>query len=233
MLKLLPGLHQFKKEIHYPNKEFFYRLSHGQNPEAIMITCSDARIVTSLLTMTSPGDLFIIRNAGNIVPAYADHVGAEAAAIEFAVVHLHVKDIIVLGHLGCGAIAGLLKPETLQEMPDLIKWLAHAEKTKRILCDHYKEDEFSQVHDLAVQENVLVQLENIRTLPCVSKRLWKREIELHGWVYDIESGRVYIYDPIDESFQPFVVGPNGFEFIPSEALVRSNAAGGSNDCACE
>ena len=228
MLKLLPGLHQFKKEIHWPNKEFFDRLSHGQSPDAVFITCSDSRIVTSLLTQTSPGELFVIRNAGNIVPAYEEHVGAEAAAIEFAVVQLEVKDIIVCGHLGCGAIAGLLKPESLEEMPDLGRWLQYAEKTKRILCDHYHEQDFESVHDIAVQENVLVQLENIRGLPSVSKRLWKREIELHGWVYEIQTGRVYIYDPVDEEFQPFTLGPDGFELVPSQALSRSS----DNDCAC-
>lgn len=212
------GLHQFATEVQPINQGFFDRLAQKQSPDAIFITCSDARIDPNLLTMTAPGELFIIRNAGNIVPAYSEHVGGEAASIEYAITVLGVKDIIVCGHSQCGAIKGLLNPESLDDMPTVKQWLKYAERTKRILSENYQEQDFDCVHNIAVQENVLVQLENLRSLPCIARRLWKREIELHGWVYEIETGRVFIYDPVDEEFLPIALGKNGYELISSDGL---------------
>jgi carbonic anhydrase len=218
VLKLMHGLHQFEKEVHTSNQDFFVRLAQKQSPDAIFITCSDSRIDPNLLTGTAPGELFIIRNAGNIVPDYKDHIGGEAASIEFAVEVLGVRDIIVCGHSQCGAIRGLLSPETLSDMPSLSLWLTHAERTKRILDDNYQDQDSDYVHNIAVQENVLVQMENLRTLPCIARKVMKREIEIHGWVYEIESGRVYIYDPIDEEFLPITLGSNGYELVSGDGL---------------
>jgi carbonic anhydrase len=218
VLKLMHGLHHFEKEVHPINQDFFARLVKKQSPDAIFITCSDARIDPNLLTGTAPGELFIIRNAGNIVPAYQEHVGGEAASIEYAVSVLGVKDIIICGHSQCGAIRGLLNPDSLADMPSVSQWLKHAERTKRILSENYKDQDADCVHNIAVQENVLVQMENLRTLPCISRQLWKREIEIHGWVYEIESGRVYIYDPVDEEFLPITLGSNGYELVSGDGL---------------
>ncbi len=212
MRKLLHGLHHFQTEIHAINTEFFGRLAKGQSPDAVFITCSDSRVVPALLTLTAPGQLFIIRNAGNIVPA-RDDSGGEEATIEYAVNALGVRDIIICGHTQCGAIKGLLRPETLSDLPAVGRWLRHAEETKRILDTSYHEQDFDSVLDIAIRENVLVQLEHLRTLSCVARLLWKREIELHGWVYDIETGSVSIYDPIEEDFLPVVKADNGFQLV--------------------
>ncbi len=213
MLKLLPGLHQFKSEIHSQNEKFFERLASGQSPDAIFITCSDSRVVPNLITQTDPGSLFVIRNAGNIVPPYESdtHIHGEEATIEYAINHLNVKEIIVCGHSGCGAMQGLLEPDKLELMPAVKKWLRHTERTREIIARDYCELDWECSISAAIQVNVLVQLENLRTLPCIARRVMKREIELHGWVYDIESGEVYIFDPIDDEFKASVKVSDGFE----------------------
>jgi carbonic anhydrase len=213
MLKLLPGLHQFKSEIHSQNEKFFERLASGQSPDAIFITCSDSRVVPNLITQTDPGSLFVIRNAGNIVPAYSgdSESPAEEATIEYAINQLNVKEIIVCGHSGCGAMTGLLQLDKLDHMPAVKKGLKHTERTLDIIARDYCDLDWECKISAAIQVNVLVQLENLRTLPCISKRLMKREIELHGWVYDIESGEVYIFDPVDEEFRAPVKTRDGFD----------------------
>jgi len=207
--KLLHGLHQFQSEIHSINQDFFDLLSKGQSPDAIFITCSDSRVVPNLITSSAPGDLFVIRNAGNIVPPYGVWSGEEAS-IEYAINALNVKDIVVCGHSHCGAIKGLLKPETLAELPAVAHWLRHAQDTKRILDENYHEQDFETVLNIAIQENVLVQIEHLRTLPCIAKRVMKRELELHAWTYEIDSGMVYIYDPVVQEFRPLIKSEDGF-----------------------
>jgi carbonic anhydrase len=223
MIKLLPGLHQFRTEIHEKQEEFFAKLAKKQSPDAIFITCSDSRVVPELLTSTQPGDLFTLRNAGNIVPMCEDHSGGEEASIEFAVSHLNVKDIIVCGHSQCGAMKGLLNPESLSEMPAVARWLRHAEKTKKILEENYASVPQDELLNIAVQENVLVQLENLRNLPCISRKLWTREVELHGWVYEIESGNVYIYDPVSEEFLATAQYTDGFELVAGANIDAASA----------
>lgn len=137
MQELIDGIHRFQREGFLPLQQLFVRLSKGQHPATLFITCSDARIDPTLLTNSQPGDLFILRNAGNIIPPHGAGKGSgEAATIEFAVAELGVKDIIVCGHSHCGAMRGLLKPETLQFLPDFTSWLAHAEMTRRIITDN-------------------------------------------------------------------------------------------------
>jgi carbonic anhydrase len=218
MLKLLPGLSQFKSEVHSANEKFFERLASGQTPDAIFISCSDSRVVPSLITQTAPGTLFVIRNAGNIVPAYdpdGDSPGEEAT-IEYAINHLNVKEIVVCGHSGCGAMQGLLQMDKLESMPAVKKWLKHTQRTVEILARDYCDLDWECKISAAIQVNVLVQLENLRTLPCIAKRVMKREIELHGWVYDIESGEVFIFDPIDEEFKAPVKVRDGYELNSSK-----------------
>jgi carbonic anhydrase len=224
MLRLLPGIHKFQEEIHSDNQEFFERLSKQQTPTAIFITCSDSRVDPNLLTMTNPGELFVLRNAGNIIPAYDAHIGGEEASIEFAVAKLGVRDIVVCGHSGCGAMRGLLEPELLSDIPAVSQWLENAKRTKQIVAENYSNKSLEEQFDAAVEENVLVQLENLRTLPCVARRLWKREIELHGWVYDIASGCVYVYDPVSEDFLAFHKFTDGYELVPGANRATHAAA---------
>ncbi len=203
MEKLLHGLHKFQSEIHPGRKDFFEGLAKGQNPDAIFITCSDSRVDPSLITQTQPGQLFTIRNAGNIVPAAGNSSGEEAS-IEYGIDVLNIRDIIVCGHSHCGAMKGLLNPETLSEIPSVANWLKYAEDTRRILDANYREQDFECVLNITVQENVLVQLEHVRSLPCVIDALAKGKVQLHGWTYEIETGVIYAYDPEAEEFTPLL-----------------------------
>ncbi len=212
MLKLLPGLHHFKTEVHSANQEFFSHLTSGQTPDAVFITCSDSRIDPGLLTQTRPGDLFTLRNVGNIVPASGDSL-TEESAIEYAVEVLGVRNIIVCGHSHCGAMQALLQPETLESLPVVRKWLKNASTTYDLVRENYSDLDFECQWSIAIQENVLVQLEHLRQLPCIARRLWKREIELHGWVYQLETGEVHIYDLMQEAFVPFARTEGGFKLI--------------------
>src|ERR1700761_8793046 len=194
MQKLIQGIHQFQGKGFQPLRGLFEQLAKGQTPETLFITCSDSRIDPNLLTRSKPGDLFILRNAGNIIPPHGAGNGGEAATIEFAVVALGVKDIIVCGHSHCGAMQGLLNPSQVAQLPALSSWLSHAEMTRRIMLENYGHLEESNLLNAAVQENVLVQLENLRTLPAVGSRLVRGNLHLHGWVYKIETGEVFAYD---------------------------------------
>ncbi len=210
MQKLITGLHQFQKQFS-SHKELFERLAHGQNPDALFITCSDSRINPNLITQTNPGDLFILRNAGNIVPAYGLQSGGEVATIEFALVGLGVKDIIICGHSLCGAMKGILDPNLLKEMPSVKSWLTHAAATKRIIDENYKDLSPEARMNAAVQENVLVQIENLRTHPAVAARLARGELTLHGWTYKLETGEVFSYDTEEGQFLPITDVQVGME----------------------
>jgi carbonic anhydrase len=201
MLKVLRGVQQFQTEVFKGKKELFETLATGQFPQALFITCSDSRVNPNLVTQTDPGDLFIVRNAGNIVPAYTSQ-GAEAAAIEFAVAGLNVEHIIVCGHSGCGAMKAVLKPETTEGLPALSNWLSHAEATRRITLDNYAERDHDEQLNLAIQENVLCQLTNLRTHPVVASRIAAGRLQLHAWVYKIADGKIFAYDDEQSLFVP-------------------------------
>jgi carbonic anhydrase len=195
MQKLIQGLQHYKTKVFGSQRELFERLTEGQSPEVLFITCSDSRINPNLLTQTEPGELFILRNAGNLVPPYGALQGGEAATIEFAVAGLGVKDIIVCGHSHCGAMKGLLTPPAQSDFPALTQWLCHAESTRRIVRDKYTHLKDAALLNVATQENVLMQMENLRTHPVIASGLSQGNIKLHGWVYKIETGEVFGYDP--------------------------------------
>jgi len=216
MQKLIEGVHQFQSENFRPLQGLFEQLAKGQNPETLFITCSDSRIDPTLLTKSSPGDLFILRNAGNIIPPHGAGNGGEAATIEFAVAALGVKDIIICGHSHCGAMQGLLRPEQVASLPAVSSWLSHAEMTRRIIRDNYGHLDGEKLLTATVEENVLVQLENLRTLPAVGSRLVRGDLRLHGWVYKIETGEVFAYDVGDGQFVKLAE----YQHPPSEAIAR-------------
>ena len=202
MQKLVQGIHQFQAGIFSEKQELFERLAKGQKPLALFITCSDSRINPNLLTQTEPGELFILRNAGNIVPPYGAIRGGDAATIEYAVAVLGVKDIIVCGHSHCGAMAGLLNPGSLGKLPAVKEWLSYAESTQRIIEENYEHITEPEARLTAtVEENVLVQLEHLRTHPTVSAALGRQAINLHGWVYKFETGQVFGYSPENGQFE--------------------------------
>lgn len=169
----------------------------------MLITCSDSRVSPTLITQAAPGDLFVLRNAGNLVPPYgAAALSGEAATVEFAVASLGVRDIVVLGHSNCGAMQGLLAPESCGHLPAMQAWLQLAESTRRILRETYAELEGEARLAKAIEVHVMVQLANLRTHPCVAARLAAGDLKLHGWVYDIGTGVVAAYDSEEGRFSP-------------------------------
>jgi carbonic anhydrase len=201
MQKLVQGIHRFQQDIFSAQRGKFKRLVEGQAPVALFITCADSRINPNLLTQTEPGELFILRNAGNIVPSHGAAVGGEAATIEYAVSVLGVKDIVMCGHSHCGAVGALLHPESLTHSPAIREWLGHAESTARIIRENYGHISDPQaLLTAAVEENVLVQLEHVRTHPAVAAALARGALKLHGWVYKFETGQVFSYDPMSGQF---------------------------------
>lgn len=204
MKKLVGGLHHFQQHVFRPQREFFEQLELGQAPEVLFITCSDSRINPNLITQTEPGELFIIRNAGNIVPPHSHDPGGEAATVEYAVEALGVTDIIVCGHSQCGAMKGLVDPASLARMPIVREWLTNAEATRRIVSTSYTHLEGDELLEVLVAENVLVQIDHLRTQPAVAAALARGVLRLHAWVYDISTGVVYAYDPAEGQYEPIV-----------------------------
>ena len=200
MEKIVKGLRRFQEDVFPEREDDFRRLGSGQNPDVLLVTCSDSRIDPALLMQTKPGELFICRNAGNIIPSHGDVNGGVSATIEYAVMALNVKYIIVCGHSDCGAIKGVLYPELVARMPNVARWLHHADAAAHILRENYAHLEGPALFRAAIEENVLAQLENLETHPCVASRLRKGDLQIHGWVYEIETGHVTEWDPGQKRF---------------------------------
>lgn len=217
MQKLVHGVHRFQEHIFRSEQQFFERLVHGQTPETLFITCSDSRINPNLLTQTRPGELFILRNAGNLVPPNGATNGGEGATIEYAVALLGVRDIIICGHSHCGAMQGLLTPEVLDDVPTLRAWMANADCTRDLMREKYSHLAGDSLLMATIQENVLAQLDNLRSHPSVAARLERGDLHLHGWVYKIETGEVFSYEPSSGQFRP--IAAVGSELAPGEATT--------------
>ena len=200
MLKLIHGVHKFQQEVFGGQKELFERLADRQSPHTLFITCADSRINPNLLTQSNPGEIFILRNAGNIIPSYGAPIGGEAATIEYAVTALEVEHIVVCGHSDCGAMKAILDPKRAEKMPAVRTWLNHAETTRRIIEENYPDREGPARMNTAIQENVLAQIENLRTHPSVAARTAKGSLRIHAWIYQIETGEVFSYDPAEGQF---------------------------------
>ena len=192
MEKLIQGVRQFQSTVLPQQRELFRSLARGQSPSTLFITCSDSRIVPELLTQSSPGELFTLRNAGNIIPPPGGGSGAEEAAIEYAMSVLKVGHVVLCGHTHCGAMAGLAARHTLRELPAVDRWLQHSERAQRLLAREPEIDLQARPHAL-IQMNVLVQLEHLQLHPAVARRLHEGALELHGWFYDLETGEVQVY----------------------------------------
>ena len=201
MDELTKGVLRFERDIYPKRKDFFDSLSARQDPRALFITCSDYRVVPSDITDSDAGDLFTIRNAGNIVPPYGEVMGGVSATIEYAVMVLGVKNIIVCGHTHCGAMSAALHPEKITHMPIVRSWLNNCESAVRIVAGYKELPEQDRLKAL-VEENVLAQLGHLRTHPSVAAALASGEMDLFGWVFDIEHGRVTTYDASEGAFVP-------------------------------
>lgn len=203
MQKLIEGIHKFQQDELGRYQELFHRLSReGQNPHTLFITCSDSRVLAELLTQSQPGDLFVVKNVGNIVPS-SNLSGSTAAAIEFAVETLGVSDIVVCGHSLCGGMAALLQGVKEEDnMPHLKQWLEIASPVRTLIERDYRHLSEDDRITVAAEENVLFALENLRTYPSVIKKLSKGKLRLHGWFFKIATGEMYAYDTFSQQYLP-------------------------------
>ena len=204
---IIDGIARFQSNVFPAQRALYQKLArHGQQPKALVISCSDSRVVPEIITQSGPGDIFVVRNAGNIVPPFGDDAGGVTAAVEYAVVGLKVEHIVVCGHADCGAMKAVLDPSALEQMPSVATWLGHCR------CAH---GVFQQVHAgtadedaarLMAMENVAAQLTHLRTHPCVAARVASGGLTLHGWLFDIESGKVLTMDGETRRFAPIDEG---------------------------
>jgi len=205
MEKLIRGIHKFQSDVYTAREALFRDLVGGQYPQALFITCSDSRMVPDMICQTDPGDLFVLRNAGNLVPPYTPGTAsAEAATIEYAIRGLGIRHIIVCGHTKCGAMQAALAPDTLKDMPRVRQWLANDDASAEIVVTQYAHLPDEARWRVMAQENVLVQLENLRTHPAVAVALKDGDVKLHAWVYKIETGQVFEFDGKVGQYRPVV-----------------------------
>lgn len=200
---VISGVAKFQQEVYPGKKAAFQKLANGQNPEVLFITCSDSRIDPNLVTQTGPGDLFICRNAGNIIPPHSNETGGMTASIEFAVAALGVTHIVVCGHSDCGAMKGAIAPEGLTSLPHVKEWLGHCRVATDVVkercgCDALNNDEHLQ---LVTEENVVQQLQHLRTHPAVAAKIATGQVQLHGWFYNIETAEVLSYNEKTKEFE--------------------------------
>ena len=200
MQKLVDGVHEFSRAQFVRYRELFQTLAtRGQNPETLFITCSDSRVVPNLITGTDPGELFTVRNVGNMVP-HPSMPGGTAAGIEYAVSVLKVQNIVVCGHTHCGAVRALMSPDTVSTLPLVSKWLKQSDRVRALVEERYAHLDPEARERAAVGENVLEQLEHLRDFPFVAEPLAAGKLRLSGWVYKIETGEVFDYDPTTNQF---------------------------------
>ncbi|QUY48912.1 carbonic anhydrase [Serratia plymuthica] len=206
MQHIIEGFLSFQKEIFPQRQELFRSLASSQNPKALFISCSDSRLVPELVTQQEPGQLFVIRNAGNIVPSFGPEPGGVSATIEYAVVALGVTDIVICGHSNCGAMKAIASCQCLDPMPAVAHWLHYADAAKAVVEKKTWDNETDKVNAM-VEENVIAQLNNIKTHPSVAVGLRNNGLRLHGWVYDIESGEIRTLDKNTKNFVSLADNP--------------------------
>ncbi|ACZ87678.1 carbonic anhydrase [Streptosporangium roseum] len=188
MQDLEEGVARFQRDVFPAKTELFTRLATAHQPATLFISCSDARVVPELITQSEPGELFVIRTAGNLVPAYAPgSADGVAAGIEYAVAVLGVSDIVVCGHSGCGAMTAVADGLDPAALPAVAGWLRHADASRaRVTTTETGTGEVAAL----VRQNVLTQLANLATHPSVAHALAGKTVTLHGWIYDIGTGTV-------------------------------------------
>jgi carbonic anhydrase len=194
---------QFQRDVFPHRSDLYERLAiHGQRPKALMISCADSRVVPEEIMHADPGDLFVCRNAGNIVPPYAQANGGVTSTVEYAVEGLGVNDIIVCGHSDCGAMKALLDPQSLSAMPNVAAWLKHSHAVGCIVESSYAHLDPAGRLRAAILENVVAQLAHLRTHPSVAAAIARGTVSLHGWFFDIHAGEVLALDGQTNRFAP-------------------------------
>src|ERR1700712_4397441 len=199
---IVDGFLHFHHEVFAEQQELFKKLATAQAPRAMFITCADSRIVPELITQSSPGDLFVTRNVGNVVPPYGQMNGGVSTAIEYAVLALGVQHIIICGHSDCGAMRAVLNPDTLEKMPTVKAWLRHADVARTVVQDNCNCTDENETMHVLTEENVIAQLRHLQTHPSVASKIAAGQLFINGWVYDIETCAIRAYDAEQGSFLP-------------------------------
>jgi len=194
MEKLLRGIVHFENEIYPRNMELYKQLATGQEPDTLYIGCSDSRVVPDQLLQTQPGDLFIIRNAGNIVPPWGDVVGGVSATVEYAVAVLGVKQVVICGHSDCGAMKAAMHPEKVERFRAVRSWLHHAERVLPVARAAHPDLDDDRLLEFVIRENVHAQIDNLLTHPSVAARVRAGTLKVDGMVFDIAHGTVLVFD---------------------------------------
>jgi carbonic anhydrase len=200
LARVVGGVERFRREVFPAQREMFESLRARQEPLAMFLTCADARVVPNLFTQMDPGEIFVERNPGNMVPPYVEFVGGVTAGVEFAMLVLKVPLVVVCGHTDCGVMTALLHPERAEGMPGVRHWMGHGfaarDRLLHLFGDAPEEEQLRRLTEL----NVLAQIKHLETHPSVSARLAGGEIEIRGWVYDIGDGSVHQADPATGKF---------------------------------
>ncbi|MDI3405264.1 carbonic anhydrase [Streptomyces cavernicola] len=204
MHHLSNGIEHFRRDVFPAKEELFARLATQHRPQTLFVGCSDARVTPELITQSEPGELFVVRTAGNLVPAHGAGADGVAASIEYAVAVLGVRDIVVCGHSACGAMTALAEGHDLSTAPVVADWLRHADAARARIPASTAPSE-SHVATL-VRANVAAQLQNLRTHPAVARALAEGQLTLHGWVFDIASGSVESVDEGSAASEGATVG---------------------------
>jgi carbonic anhydrase len=210
MQDIIDGFLKFQRDAFPQRSELFRKLATSQHPSTLFISCSDSRLVPELVTQREPGDLFVIRNAGNIVLSYGPEPGGVSATVEYAVAALGVRDIVICGHSDCGAMSAISACTCLDHMPAVANWLRHADAARVVNEAHQFGSDREKLNAL-VRENVIAQLTNIKTHPSVALALRQGRLNLHGWVYDIETGSIDALDGVSGQFVSLAEHPQTCE----------------------
>ena len=204
MEELVHGYRRFHSEVLPQKRRLYQSLADGQSPKYLFITCCDSRVDPVEFTGSEPGDMFVERSVGNIIPLPHTSETESSASIEYAVGVLKVKHIIVCGHSDCGAMKALLNPESLAGLPNVAAWISNAGLTRASVLKKYPNLAGDELLDATVHENVITQLEHLMQQPRVAKALEEGAVDIHGWVFELERGRVVEYDPSSGGFLPLL-----------------------------
>jgi len=198
--KLMDGYRRFREKYKSDHEVFDRLADEGQDPKVLWIGCSDSRVVPELITGADPGELFDVRNIANIVPPASSAACATGAAVEYAVIHLGVQHIVVCGHTECGGIAALAAEPESGKQPHIASWLelARGAREQVLASDIAEEDRYLEI----IKTNVLMQLDNLRTYPCVVDHERSDELTIHGWLYDLHTGTIQAYHPGSGEWEP-------------------------------
>jgi carbonic anhydrase len=202
MKKLINGIVDFRKNLTEENRTLFAKLALGQKPDALFIACSDSRVVPNLFASTNPGDLFVLRNIGNLIPPGDAKENCTQAALEFSIFFLNISHIVVCGHSECGAMIALTQGINEVQFPSLASWLKYGEASFERVKKGFILNPTLSKHNQVSQINVLQQIDHIMSYPFVRERIDKKELHLHGWWFDIAQADVYCYE---EQFNQFIL----------------------------